>query len=159
MDKSKLLKTAWEIAKQASVKFNDSVKVFFSESLKQAWKNMKKATRTNTLEQLEKELDSLLDECDGGTLLFPKAQILQVDCPALPFGSSLNVNINGTVDFIDQRSVERKEHKSFLDTDIDNDDGSTETLTEPYISETFNYTDAQSIMNLVGKLSHGLASY
>ena len=37
-DKSKLMKTAWMLAKQAAAKFGGSVKSFFSESLKQAWR-------------------------------------------------------------------------------------------------------------------------
>jgi len=41
IDKSNLMKTAWQIAKDAAVKFNDSVKRFFSESLKQAWQMIK----------------------------------------------------------------------------------------------------------------------
>lgn len=41
IDKAKLFKTAWEIAKQAAEQFNDSAKNFFSEALKQAWNKMK----------------------------------------------------------------------------------------------------------------------
>ena len=40
INKSELFKKAWKIAKTAAVKFNDSARRFFSESLKQAWKNL-----------------------------------------------------------------------------------------------------------------------
>ena len=41
VNKSNLMKTAWEIARNAAAKFNKSVKSFFSESLKLAWKKLK----------------------------------------------------------------------------------------------------------------------
>lgn len=44
IDKSKLMKTAWEIAKEAAEKYNDSVRNFFAESLKQAWEMIKNNT-------------------------------------------------------------------------------------------------------------------
>jgi len=44
IDKSKLMKRAWEIARNAAAKFNESVRSFFSESLKQAWANLKNET-------------------------------------------------------------------------------------------------------------------
>ena len=40
INKSELFKTAWKMAKDAADKFGDSVRTFFSESLRQAWKNL-----------------------------------------------------------------------------------------------------------------------
>ncbi len=41
IDKSKLMKTAWKIARKAAENFGGSVKNFLAESLRQAWKSLK----------------------------------------------------------------------------------------------------------------------
>ena len=53
IDKSELFKTAWEIAKKAAVQFKDNAKIFFGESLKQAWRHLKNMTDVN-IENLRK---------------------------------------------------------------------------------------------------------
>ena len=44
VNKRNLMKTAWKIARNAAAKFNESVKSFFSEALKMAWKKLKDET-------------------------------------------------------------------------------------------------------------------
>lgn len=55
IDKSKLMKRAWEIAKTAAEKFNESAKVFFSESLKQAWSELKSIVNIDALKRIGRE--------------------------------------------------------------------------------------------------------
>jgi len=55
INKSELMKTAWNIAKAAAVKFNDSAKAFFSEALKISWKSLKgNALVVNVVDALKK---------------------------------------------------------------------------------------------------------
>lgn len=42
IDKTELFENAWKIANKASRKYKDSAKIFFSASLKQAWRSIKK---------------------------------------------------------------------------------------------------------------------
>jgi len=55
IDKSQLFRNAWNIAKAAAIKFNDKAKVFFSESLKQAWKAAKNAGSLDALKKIGNE--------------------------------------------------------------------------------------------------------
>lgn len=46
INKPELFKTAWKIARIASEKFNQSIRIFFSEALKQAWDIVKNKTNS-----------------------------------------------------------------------------------------------------------------
>ena len=54
INKSKLFKTAWEIAKKAAVTFKSSAKLFFVEALKQAWREIRRVSGKIDIEKLKK---------------------------------------------------------------------------------------------------------
>lgn len=151
MDKAKLMIKAWEIAKSAVTEFGGKVREYLSESLKQAWSIVLSAIKIEVFQKLEEEIDQLLWDCDGGTTSYSSSEF-EVYSPAMSF-VDLHVHINGTVDVIKTRSIKGKEHRSYLDCDVDRDDGSVETLSEKYIAKTYKWTDAESIIKLVIKFS------
>lgn len=55
INKSELMKKAWEIAREAAAKFNDSIRAFFGESLKQAWCELKSVIDIDALKKIGRE--------------------------------------------------------------------------------------------------------
>lgn len=49
------MKKAWEIAKKAAIKFNDSARIFFSEALKIAWETIKNSDIVEKLKKIGRE--------------------------------------------------------------------------------------------------------
>ena len=152
IDKSKLMKTAWKIAKRASRTFNDSVNSFFPESLKHAWKIMTSTVDIEDFKKIEEEIDDFLYDSDGGTWLYSDATEFEITSSTMPFDAKLYVKIDGTIDLTKTRLVKGKEHCSFLNANIDRNDGSTETLFETYIAKTYKWTDVQDIKNTITAL-------
>lgn len=93
----KIMSRAWEIAKEAAKKYNDSAKVFFAEALKAAWAEAKKPEIKPVAERIE-ELEQLgFKRWQKGTMdrLYINAWNLGLECAYYKTGSIKDAWFNG----------------------------------------------------------------